>query len=816
MTRAPIRFVYRNLVFGAGRDDVWGLYRLPTRSYPGLTATGKMEVLAQFAAFASTVEADFQLLRVSRAWSGEDYVAQAQELAHPGGDGRRLDALLATHDSILAEGVPARAEVFLAVRLARASGALLSRDGGLADRLAALLGVRDPRGLTQRRLEQVLDAEQGAFARVCDFLVCERASTREVQWLIRRTLTRGSSEPWLDRFWQPQALVLDSEDEHGGRRLQPLEADVLRLLDVPVEQRARSLVIAGEDGESHQAQLVLGALPELTRFPGRLAELLFAPLEALAFPVDACFWTRFIPNDRALALTRRRIVDADHAFHEEAHGEHGPTAQTSARPDLARELEEVLTASDRPPLLRAQIGLAVGAPSAQELEERVALVRREYQPISLHRPLGEQHRLWMAHLPGQLSPVACYDDLLLTEQFGAMVPTATHAVGTTAGLYIGHSLSGSRQPVLFDATEASRTARPPAVVCAGAPGSGKTVAAQLLAYHAYLLGSRVIDIDPKGDHHLDALIGPDQVERIDLGAEQEHRGLLDPLRVAPQELRGDLAFSFLVDLLPTPVSAGWQTEIRAAVSKAVAADERSCEHVLRRLDLLGPDGTAAARAIRVHAESGLLRLGFADPDQPPPPLDERPVTSLRIQHLTLPAPGTPRAELTSEERTGRALLRLLAAAALHLIGQDWTRHKILLLDEAWTLLGDSAGLALLQRINRLCRALNATPILATQVIGDLQGLEELTGCLLAFGVQTDSEARRVLTLLGLDPEDQDTRSQLLAFRRGRCLMRDYDGRVGPVQIDAGDPALLAALDTTPNRHRAHGNGRLPDPGTIPG
>ena len=48
-----------------------------------------------------------------------------------------------------------------------------------------------------------------------------------------------------------------------------------------------------------------------------------------------------------------------------------------------------------------------------------------------------------------------------------------------------------------------------------------------------------------------------------------------------------------------------------------------------------------------------------------------------------------------------------------------------------------------------------------------------------------------------------TRSQLLAFRRGRCLMRDYDGRVGPVQIDPADPALLAALDTTPNRSNAN-------------
>ena len=51
-------------------------------------------------------------------------------------------------------------------------------------------------------------------------------------------------------------------------------------------------------------------------------------------------------------------------------------------------------------------------------------MRREYQPITLHRPLGEQLRLWQAHLPGQLSPVSAYDDLLLTE------PNESHALET--------------------------------------------------------------------------------------------------------------------------------------------------------------------------------------------------------------------------------------------------------------------------------------------------------------------------------------------------------------------------------------------------
>jgi hypothetical protein len=133
------------------------------------------------------------------------------------------------------------------------------------------------------------------------------------------------------------------------------------------------------------------------------------------------------------------------------------------------------------------------------------------------------------------------------------------------------------------------------------------------------------------------------------------------------------------------------------------------------------------------------------------------------------------------------------------MGDDWTRHKVLLFDEAWMLLGDAAGRALVQRINRLCRSQNATPILATQVLADVAELEDLIGVCLCFGVETDSEAKRALQLLHLDPEASVSRAQLRGFRRGRCLMRDYDGRVAPIQIDPVDPALLDALDTTPRR-----------------
>ncbi len=62
------------------------------------------------------------------------------------------------------------------------------------------------------------------------------------------------------------------------------------------------------------------------------------------------------------------------------------------------------------------------------------------------------------------------------------------------------------------------------------------------------------------------------------------------------------------------------------------------------------------------------------------------------------------------------------------------------MDEAWALLADSQGRALLERISRLGRSQNLTPILATQMLGDAAELEPLVGAFFAFGVETDEEA----------------------------------------------------------------------------
>lgn len=797
--RQPITFCYRNLVFADDPDDPWALFRVETVSYPGRTAAAKRELLSQLAGLAAELETDFTLLRVSRSWSIEDYRAGARRLRDR--DHCREDlyeAHVEGHAARLGGRQPSRPEVYLSVRLAPGADG----DGWGHEVLAAakrLAGLRDPRGLSGRRLDGLLDEERRVFGRVLDFLDADRATPADVQWLVRRAHCRGIGEPEVDGRWEPQALIVDDEDDV---RVKPLEADVLRLFDAPIHVGPRALRIETERGASFQAVLAFGALPEAVRFPGRQAELLFAPLEAVEFPVDAAFAARFVSNERALRLIRRRIIDADNIFREESHGEHGPMADSYARPRLARELEEYLSSGSRPPLVKASITLTVAASSEDELEERVERLRRVYgRAPGLHRPLGDQLRLWVGHLPGQGSQVPDYDDYLLCEQFGAMVPTATCAVGPATGLYIGRTLSGAAQPVLFDLTEGSRTSRPPSVLMVGAPGAGKTIALQLLLYQAFLQGSRVIDIDPKGDHRLDRLPGVrDSLQVVELNDEDQFAGVLDPFRVAPTGTEADLAANFLIDVLPEPVDPHWQTEIHASVAKTLerAGEGATCSLVVQAMMRGSEHARAAGRALAIHGKAGLARLGFGAASNAAAELGAADVTIFRLRNLPRPAPGTHRGELTREERVGQAVMRLLTAFALRSMKQDPDRHKAVGFEESWFLTDDAAGRRLIEQLNRWGRSDFATPILVTHFVSDAEALDNLFGARFVFGMESEPEAAQALRIVRLDGDDPELRAQALAFRRGRCFLSDYDAHTAPVQLDPGAD-ILAALDTTPGK-----------------
>jgi hypothetical protein len=799
--RQPHHFIWANVVLRTPSEP-WAVYQLTGQSYPGLSAERKVEVGERLEGLIYNLEADFQILRVSRSFDAEGYRSRALQTLDPrNGHRQLLESHIDEHAEAFGRRGARRSETYLAVRLASpaAEGAWAPLLGGFADgwrALATRLGLEEPVALGASQLRRIGDAEQATFERILAYLDATRVGPHRLAALIRRAYTRSLGEPDCDPAFEPQALAFLGAN--GEECFRPHGYDLLRLHESRITVGLRSLALTTELGSAHQAHLVAGALPEQAVVPGPAAELMFAPLE-LDFGVDATLGAQFIPNREARRLLAKRRLDAEQIAREEEAGELGPSLDAAERPELARELEGLLGGGERPPLLRAALLLSVAAPEETQLEERVARLREAYGRIQLHRPAGEQHRLLLASLPAARFPLPEYTEHLLPDQIGAMVPHAISQAGSQIGPYIGHTLTGARSPVLFDLAEACQQSRPPTCLLAGSLGSGKTIALELLLWQAFCQGSGpIVDIDPKGDHRLERLPGvAGNVETIELSADARYAGLLDPLRIGEPENREDLAYSFLSSILPPPLRPEWQTQLRLAISEAAAAEARSCAAVLTALaESANPEVSELGRALEVHGRSGLARLGFGEAGAEPPPVGSAQIVSLRIRNLTLPLAGTARAELAEEERTSLAILRLLAAYALRLCATDTERHSVLAMDEAWALTADAQGRALLERISRLGRSQNITPLLATQMLGDAAALEPLIGALFAFGVETEAEAARALSLLRLDPEDPAAVAQLLGHRTGRCHLRDFDGQVAPVQIEP-PRWMLSALDTTP-------------------
>lgn len=803
----PLRYARQNVLIGPGGEAA-ALYRLPTVSYPFLPVGEKWRWLRTLERLATVVGADFSLYRVTRAYPAERYRERARGLLDPTDqDVDTFDRFLRRHEQRMKTLHAFWPEVYLTVALGapehgRMGASVADQFGRARRRVEDLAGVGRPQPISDRELRQLAAVEQRTFQQLAAVIGCRRASTTELEWLLRRSPLRGIGEPELDGRWQPDALMIQTDD--GRVAYEPLGTDVVETVAAPLNEPRSGparLVVETEQGDAHQAFLAVGALADEAEFPGPVSELLFAPLENAGFPVDAVLHARWIGNRQALGQVRKRIVDVEQAYREEAEGSpYGPGLVPEENRALAREYEAILQSSGHPPMLQASISFAVGAATGDELERRVATLRDQFGAIRLHRPRGLQEALFLDHVPQPGGGrVRDYRAQLTVEQFGALMPIGSDRLGSDRGIYLG--TTPARRPVTYDPTAPSRESRAAAVLLAGTLGSGKTVAAQAIAFAAERRGSLIVDLDPKPDHGLHLVDGLEgRVQVLELSADPEHRGKLDPLRIGLPDLREELACSYYLELLRDPPPS-WEHQIQRAVRDLVAHGVQSSVQVIEQLRSVDrPAASDAADALEVACDFGLARLGFADDQAGEADLGgpAAPVTTIRTPGLTLPDPRASRETYSRAERISVATLSLVAAYALRLVSGDRSRHKVVLLDEAWFLLASSQGRNLVNRLVRLGRAFNATVLLATQRLEDLGDLSDLVGTYLIFGQESDAEASRALQLLGLDPDDQALVARVRAFRQGRCLMRDLDGRVGELQVDV-DPQLLAALDTTPSR-----------------
>src|SRR3954447_1438554 len=182
MTRFPLRYAHQNILVGQG-DARAALFAVDTVSYPFLAVADKREWLRRLARFAFSVEADFLLYRVCRAYPAERYTEQGERLL----DARRQSpaawrSYLKGHEAHLRELRSFVPEVYLAISLADEKPPSLVRSTDrLRRRLEGLFGVAGEVPIPAAEIETLVAFEERAFRRAEACLPVRRAATPEVQ-----------------------------------------------------------------------------------------------------------------------------------------------------------------------------------------------------------------------------------------------------------------------------------------------------------------------------------------------------------------------------------------------------------------------------------------------------------------------------------------------------------------------------------------------------------------------------------------------------------------------------------------------------------
>lgn len=787
----PIRAVSGNLILA--RESVWACFRVRCYSYRAETIKRRGTLARALIAYAKNSEADFQILRVSTRFDVDYYVDELRK-SEPRNEHLALwRKYLEEQREMLGGIVSWTPSVYICVKLSeperdfRGKTARLFEQtkGEIAESFLTRLRRSVP-AYDYLHSQETANRARIAEQRLRGCLDAWPAKASEVQWLIRRAYCRGSVEPHAAP--EEATGILHEEPERTVKRW---------FGENGIAHHQRYLQSIGEHGNSFQAGLCLGEMGHAQAF-SREVELMFTALEEYPWPIDAALNVRYVPNDMALRRTSRQVARTRNALADEEMGVHGARMEGHRRVDLSEELHDRLTEFGEP-IIEGTLSFMVSAESLDELNRRVRAMREGF-PWPLYRPFGDQLRVWRQHLPGQPSQVRGYERPFTIEQVGAMVPHGTHEAGSRSGrsLYIARTIHGSH-PVFMNLREGSGQNKAPTIALLGTLGGGKTMFLQLLLWHAFLQGARIVDVDPKGDHLFHTL---PEVQRhaqsIYLGAGEQYAGMLDPLRVAPTGERHDAAATFLIDVLPQHVGAKVEAAISGAISRVLNAhgDRSCCVAVIEELAKGSREEEQdAAHMLKNYCEAGIAQLGFANLDTPLPTSSNSQIVYLNVRALKRSGHETVRSEMSQSQRHGRAVLQLVALYAMRILGEERNRLKVLAFDEASFLTEDALGHQLLDTLTRWARSELAVPILSSQLLGDVADKDNLIGWWFNFAMKSRDHALRALEAMEMDSEGQ-LADALMNYENGQALVRDLHGRCEEIQVDLG-PRLLRQLSTTP-------------------
>jgi hypothetical protein len=620
----------------------------------------------------------------------------------------------------------------------------------------------------------------------------------------------------------------------------------------------KALRVSSPDGhnpDSYQAILPVVDMPKAgIVFPG--SEFLQA-LDDLDTGATFDFAVNLVSLSREIEFVRndRAKGNIDDQFLQRRDVRNGDAELRLVEKQLAEYNRQLSANIDERPIQAAFV-IAVGAPDAHTLDYSVKRLREELTQsgqIAIRYYRGAQTRLWAAFNPGAPNHKTGVDQFAqptTTKKWSRFVPITSSMVGNTTGILLGFNNSNAlRSAVLLDLPGAARRNHTPCLVCAGAPGYGKSYAAKRITRGEIQRGAQAFIVDPDIKEWETALADIDNKAVIDMAGNQFG---CDPLRIFPAQVAGAYWLDYMVSMMgldPRSIAVRrlrtiLQPDARqhlgitstAALMTYIAAlqapdgpDTRSPQVVK-----LGDDLAPILAALQSWATYDFTQAIFDD-TLPVPDLATIDVTIWLTSSLDLPTAEEMSLahlyeNLSDRKRASVAIYGMLVRLARVTFFANTERFGLIVLEEAGALLNSRAGADDAHLISRRARKHYTGMIIITQnPIKDLSRMgDEFITQQIIVPFENDDLARQVAAKLGIrledypdieawflaqpspdemrdptavdDTDDLDPAAGPRRDRQGYGFFVDEFRRKSPIWIASEpDPALHHAYDTTPGR-----------------
>jgi len=384
--------------------------------------------------------------------------------------------------------------------------------------------------------------------------------------------------------------------------------------------------------------------------------------------------------------------------------------------------------------------------------------------------------------------------------------------------FIGEQLSGVPYPVFFDPHFPLINSKPPGTLITGSPGSGKTWLLLLLCAHASLMGKTSVILDPKGDFialkklEREGVLANVQIwnlspqtdnnETTDL---EKNNGVLDPITLFDNPDENVALTEFVISSLIGGELTKTQSNYLIPILKDVVASPNPNFNLV--VSKLSRNQNEEVRNLGIKLGSiaglGLAQLLFPDRRKAKAKRVsfQGGTTVVNLMGLHFPAQGSKPSTWSDDEKLSITIMSLITTLVANTMMKDISKRifKMVVIDEAWTIMSSQKGRDLINELGLKGRSLNVALLLATQSPKHIKvdGVDISNVISTRFAFRNDSKENNKITVESMNlPQNEGWEEIGIHLETGQCLMQDSLKNIGVVQISV-PYEWQAMFDTNP-------------------